>query len=158
MEQTHLYKLYLNRKKSISWNFDNIKNTEELLMTNTYINEIELAKKKNIFYENNIKNGEKDVGQVDNNKDLNLENKLVKYNIENDLYFKRNVKYITSHLNYSNNLKSIIIKENKKENEKINQNNNENENEIKRDSSLDNNNKDEKMEFFNTKNIFGNEN
>ena len=153
--EAHLHKIYPNRKKSISWNIDNIKDSEELLMTNTYINEVELAKKKNIFYENKIKNRERHVGWADNNKDLNLENKLVNYNIENDLYFKRNIQDITSHLNYSNNLKSIIIKENKKEDEKINKNNNENE--IKTDSSLDDNNKEEKMEFFNTKNIFGNE-
>ena len=154
--ESHLYKLHPNRKKSINWNIDNnIKDNDELLMTNTYINEIELKKKKNILNENKIKKKDRHVGWADDANNMNnLENKLVNYNIENDLYFKRNVKDITSHLNYTNNLKSIIIKDIIKEDEK---NINSKENEIKIDSSLDDNNKEEKMEFFNTKNLLRNE-
>ena len=155
--EAHLYKLYPNRKKSVNWNIDsNIKDNDELLMTNTYLNEIELKKKKNIFSDNKIKKKDRHVGWADDINNLNSENKLVNYNIENDLYFKRNVKDITSHLNYSNNLKSIIIKETKKEDEKINNFNN-NDNEVKNDSSLDENNKEEKMEFFNAKNLLKDE-
>ena len=151
--ENHLYKIYPNRKKSINWNIENIKNSEELLIKNTYINEVELTKKKSIINDNKIKNRERHVGWADNNKNLNLENILVNYNIEKDLYFKRNVKDITCHINYFNNLKSIIIKVNKKEEKKIKNNN---ENGIKR-FFFGYNNKEEKMEFFNTKNLFGNE-
>ena len=149
--ETHLHKLLPNKKRSIKWDIENIRDKEELLMTNTYINEVELAKKKNNLTENKIKDNNRHVGWADDNKnDIgDVERKLVNYNIENDLYFKRNIKDITSHLNITKDLKSII-KDNKNEDEKIKTNNNINE--IKIDSSLEEN-KEEKMEFFDTKNM-----
>ena len=154
--EAHLYKLFPNRKKSITWDIDNIKDNDELLMVNTYINEIELKKKKNNFNENNIKNKERHVGWADdkiNQNDDKEDKKLVNYDIENDLYFKRDIKDITSHLNYSKNIKSII-KGNKKEDDKNSNNNNNNQ---KVESSLDENIKEDNMEFFNAKNILQNE-
>ena len=149
--ETHLHKLLPNKKRSIKWDIENIRDKEELLMTNTYINEVELAKKKNNLTENKIKDNNRHVGWADDNKNNigDVERKLVNYNIENDLYFKRNIKDITSHLNITKDLKSII-KYNKNEDEKIKTNNNINE--IKIDSSLEEN-KEEKMEFFDTKNM-----
>ena len=149
--ETHLHKLLPNKKRSIKWDIENIRDKEELLMTNTYINEVELAKKKNNLTENKIKDNNRHVGWADDNKNNigDVERKLVNYNIENDLYFKRNIKDITSHLNITKDLKSII-KDNKNEDEKIKTNNNINE--IKIDSSLEEN-KEEKMEFFDTKNM-----
>ena len=153
--EAHLTKLFPNRKKSTNWNTENIKDNEELLMVNTYINDVILAKKKSISSENKEKNKERHVGWADDKKiNNNPEKKLVNLDIENDLYFKRNVNDITSHLKYSGDLKSII-KPTKKEEEKMKKNYTNLDNEIKTDSSLDN--KEEKMEFFDTKNIFKNE-
>ena len=149
--EAYLHKLLPNKKRSTKWDIENIRDKEELLMTNTYINEVELAKKKNNLTENKIKDTNRHVGWADDNKNNigDVERRLVNYNIENDLYFKRNVKDITSHLNITKDLKSII-KNNKNEDEKIKNNNM---NEIKIDSSIEEN-KEEKMEFFNTKNMF----
>ena len=160
--ENHLHKSLPNRRKSTKWEIENIKDKDELLMTNTYINEVELVKKKNFVNEFKIKDNNRHVGWADHNINNNPalggvagagmgsgepERKLVNYNIENDLYFKRNVKDITSHLNYSN-LKSII-----KNDEGKNKNNNiNNMNDVKVDSSLEDN-KEEKMEFFDTRNL-----
>ena len=154
--EAHLHKIFPNRKKSTSWNIENIKDNDELLMVNTYINEIVLAKKKNILNENKEKNKDRHVGWADD-KNINnsSEKKLVTLDIENDLYFQRNVKDITSHLNYSRDLKGII-KQTKKEDEKMKKSYTNMTNEIKTNSSFDN--KEEKMEFFDTKNLLRNEN
>ena len=130
--EQHLNKVFPNKKKSISWNIDNIKDNDELLMTNTYINEVELKKKKNVFNENAFKTKERHVGWADDRKNLSPDKKLVNYDIENDLYFKKNINDITSHLGAFKDLKSII-KINKKEEEK---NNTYDEKEIKVDSSI----------------------
>ena len=162
--ENHLNKSLPNRRKSTKWEIESIKDKDELLMTNTYINEVELVKKKNFVNELKIKDSNRHVGWADNNNNNNIgagvgpgpgpgaaepERKLVNYNIENDLYFKRNVKDITSHLNYSKDLKSIIKNSNRNEDKN---NNNNNMNEIKVDSSLEDN-KEEKMEFYDTKNL-----
>ena len=162
--ENHLNKSLPNRRKSTKWEIESIKDKDELLMTNTYINEVELVKKKNFVNELKIKDSNRHVGWADNNNNNNIgagvgpgpgpgaaepERKLVNYNIENDLYFKRNVKDITSHLNNSKDLKSIIKNSNRNEDKK---NNNNNMNEIKVDSSLEDN-KEEKMEFYDTKNL-----
>jgi hypothetical protein len=158
--ENHLNKSLPNRRKSTKWEIESIKDKDELLMTNTYINEVELVKKKNFVNELKIKDSNRHVGWADNNNNNNIgagvgpgpgpgaaepERKLVNYNIENDLYFKRNVKDITSHLNNSKDLKSIIKNSHKNED-------NNNMNEIKVDSSLEDN-KEEKMEFYDTKNL-----
>ena len=146
--QIHLHKLFPNRKRSINWSEENIKDNDELLMRNTYINDVELAKKKNLVSESKIKNSERHVGWADDNKNENNEKKLVNYDIENDLFFKKKVKDITSHLNITKELKSIIKKV---ENEDKSDNNN-NKNELCLEESV----KDDKMEFFDTKNILKN--
>ena len=87
--ENHLTKLFPNKKKSTNWNLDNIKDNDELLMANTYINEVVLAKKKQLFNENISKNGEKHVGWADDKKNINIEKNLVNYDVENDLFFKR---------------------------------------------------------------------
>ena len=139
--EAHLNKLYPNRKRSTNWSTNNIKDPEELLMINTYINEVELAKKKNLFLENKTKNHDRRVGWADDKKFQNLGQKFLTYDIENDLYFKKNVKPITSHLN-NKPLKCIIINNNIKV-----------DNELKTDSSMEEKYGDEKFEFFDTKNL-----
>ena len=94
-----------------------------------------------------IKNSERHVGWADENKNENNEKKFVNYDIENDLFFKKNVKDITSHLNTVKELKSIIKKvENEDKSDNINKN----------ELYLEENTKDDKMEFFDTKNILKN--
>ena len=145
--QIHLHKLFPNRKRSINWSEENIKDNDELLMRNTYINDVILSKKKNLISENKVKNSERHVGWADENKNENNEKKFVNYDIENDLFFKKNVKDITSHLNTVKELKSIIKKvENEDKSDNINKN----------ELYLEENIKDDKMEFFDTKNILKN--
>ena len=145
--QIHLHKLFPNRKRSINWSEENIKDNDELLMRNTYINDVVLSKKKNLLSESKTKNSERHVGWADDNKNENNEKKLVNYDIENDLYFKKKVKDITSHLNNTKELKSIIKKV---ENEDKNENNNNNE------LFLEESIKDDKMEFLDVQNILKN--
>ena len=145
--QIHLHKLFPNRKRSINWSEENIKDNDELLMRNTYINDVILSKKKNLVSESKIKNSERHVGWADENKNENNEKKFVNYDIENDLFLKKNVKDITSHLNTVKELKSIIKKaENEDKSDNINKN----------ELYLEENIKDDKMEFFDTKNILKN--
>ena len=149
--EIHLHKLYPNRKKSINWDED-IKDNDELLMRNTYINEVELSKKKNFLTIDDKKSNKRHVGWADDvtiksNSTNGVERNFINYNIENDLYFKKNVKDITSHLDHSKELKSIIkVTNNLEPKIKIIS-------EFKVDSSLEDNNKEEKMEFYDTKNI-----
>jgi hypothetical protein len=97
--------------------------------------------------ESKSKNSERHVGWADKNKNENNEKKFVNYDIENDLFFKKNVKDITSHLNTVKELKSIIKKvENEDKSDNINKN----------ELYLEENIKDDKMEFFDTKNILKN--
>ena len=147
--QIHLHKLFPNRKRSTNWSEENIKDSDELLMRNTYINDVELSKKKNFVSENKVKNSERHVGWADENKSENNEKKLVNYDIENDLFFKKKVKDITVHLVNIKELKSIIKKD---ENEDKTDNININKNELCLEESL----KDDKLEFFDTKNILKN--
>ena len=145
--ENHLFKTLSNKRKSTKWETTNIKDKDELIMTNTYINEVILVKKKDYLNEYKAKSSNRHVGWADfnnnsSNPSENNERKLVYYNIENDLYFKRNVADITAHLNNTKELKSIV---------KVSHNNN-NVDEAKVDSLLEDN-KEEKMEFFDTKNI-----
>ena len=109
-------------------------------MTNTYINEVELKKKKNIFNEKVFKNKERHLAWADDKKNMNPDKKLVNYDIENDLYFKKNVNDITSHLGAFRDLKSIIKKEEEK-NKII-----YNDKEIKVDSSFEDNKEEKEKE------------
>ena len=145
--ENHLHKIYPNKLKSTNWATTNLKDGEELLMTNTYLNEVEISKKK-IFVKQIKKDKNKHIGWADdknNNKNYDPDKKLVNYNIEDDLFLKKNVKDITCHLTRQE-LKSIIKKNNK-----------ENTNDyIKTENSKDNISKindKEKIEFFETKNL-----
>ena len=145
--ENHLHKIYPNKLKSTNWATTNLKDGEELLMANTYLNEVEISKKK-IFVQQIKKDKNKHIGWADdknNNKNYDPDKKLVNYNIEDDLFLKKNVKDITCHLTRQE-LKSIIKKNNK-----------ENTNDyIKTENSKDNISKindKEKIEFFETKNL-----
>ena len=145
--ENHLHKIYPNKLKSSNWATTNLKDGEELLMANTYLNEVEISKKK-IFVQQIKKDKNKHIGWADdknNNKNYDPDKKLVNYNIEDDLFLKKNVKDITCHLTRQE-LKSIIKKNNK-----------ENTNDyIKTENSKDNISKindKEKIEFFETKNL-----
>ena len=145
--ENHLHKIYPNKLKSTNWATTNLKDGEELLMANTYLNEVEISKKK-IFVQQIKKDKNKHIGWADdknNNKNYDPDKKLVNYNIEDDLFLKKNVKDINCHLTRQE-LKSIIKKNNK-----------ENTNDyIKTENSKDNISKindKEKIEFFETKNL-----
>ena len=145
--ENHLHKIYPNKLKSTNWATTNLKDGEELLMANTYLNEVEISKKK-FFVQQIKKDKNKHIGWADdknNNKNYDPDKKLVNYNIEDDLFLKKNVKDITCHLTRQE-LKSIIKKNNK-----------ENTNDyIKTENSKDNISKindKEKIEFFETKNL-----
>ena len=145
--ENHLHKIFPNKLKSTNWATANLKDGEELLMANTYLNEVEISKKK-IFVQQIKKDNNKHIGWADdksNEKNYDPDKKLVNYNIEDDLFFKKNVKDITCHL-IKKELKSIIKKNNK-----------ENTNDyIKTENSKDNISKindKEKIEFFEAKNI-----
>ena len=81
-------------------------------MSNTYINEVEIKKKK-IFFIENKKDNNKHIGWADKNE-KNNDIKLVNYNIEDDLFLKKEIKDITCHL-IKQELKSIIKKNNLEE-------------------------------------------
>ena len=145
--ENHLHKIYPNKLKSTNWATTNLKDGEELLMANTYLNEVEISKKK-IFVQQIKKDKNKHIGWADdknNNKNYDPDKKLVNYNIEDDLFLKKNVKDITCHLTRQE-LKSIIKKNSK-----------ENTNDYtKTENSKDNISKindKEKIEFFETKNL-----
>jgi hypothetical protein len=142
--QIHLHELNPSRKKSVNWIDANIKDRDELIMRNTYINDVEL-KKKAIIFDNKTKNKNKHVGWVDqiNNNNTNSDKKLIHIDIENDLYFKKNVKDITSHLE-KRELKSIIVGKNI---QKIDSN--KNNEQIKTEEE-----KEENLEFFDNQAIF----
>ena len=153
--ENHLHKIFPNKIKSTTWTTTNLKDGEELLMSNTYINEIELTKKK-IFFDQNKKNKNKHIGWADdknNEKVKDKDIKLINYNLEDDLFLKKNVNEITCHL-IKKELKSVIKKSNELEEKKE---------EIKTEESKDYNdinininqsNEKEKMEFFDTKDLF----
>lgn len=56
-------------------------------MSNTYINEVEIKKKK-IFFIENKKDNNKHIGWADKNE-KNNDIKLINYNIEDDLFLKK---------------------------------------------------------------------
>ena len=147
--ENHLNKMYPNRVKSTTWITSNLKDGEELLMANTYINEVEIKKKK-INFEQKIKNNNVHIGWADdknNEKNKGSDAKLINYNLEDDLFLKKNVKDITCHL-IMKELKSVIKKDN----------NIENKEEIKIGDSKDDliinkSNEKEKVIFFDTKEL-----
>ena len=110
--ENHLHKIFPNKIKTTNWNTTNLKDGEELLMSNTYINEVEIKKKK-IFFIENKKDNNKHIGWADKNE-KNNDIKLINYNIEDDLFLKKEIKDITCHL-IKQELKSIIKKNNLEE-------------------------------------------
>ena len=95
----------------INWYFSGLTNKDELLMNNTYLNEKEITKKKylkekknkdknKINENNNIHKIKPHIGWADTiNTNLLGKNYLIrKCEIINDLYFKKNIKPITNHL------------------------------------------------------------
>ena len=125
--ENHLHKIFPNKIKSTTWNTTNLKDGEELLMSNTYINEVEINKKK-IILNKNKKDRNKHIGWADdknNKKNKNSDKKLVNYDIEDDLFLKKNIKDITCHL-IKQDLKSVIKKNNFLEDKKEEQSNSEN--------------------------------
>ena len=144
--ENHLHKIFPNKVKSTTWTTSNLKDGEELLMTNTYLNEVEISKKRNFVEQKKDEN--KHIGWADdiyNEKNHDPDKKLKNLNIEDDLFLKKSVKDITCHL-IKQELKSIIKT-----------NNLENANDYtKTENSKDNISKindKEKIEFFEANNL-----
>ena len=130
--ENHLHKIYPNRIKSTTWSTKNLKDGEELLMSNTYLNEVEISKKK-ILQNFNKKDSNKHIGWADKKENKNNgEIKLVNYNIEEDLFLKKDIKDITCHIG-NKELKSINKISNK-------------------DKEIDMNNKEENIDEININN------
>ena len=145
--ENHLHKIYPNKLKSTTWATANLKDGEELLMANTYLNEVEISKKK-IFVQQIKKDNNKHIGWADdknNDKNYDPDKKLVNYNIEDDLFLKKNVKDITCHLT-KQELKSIIKKNSKEITNDYTKTENSKENISKITDK-------EKIEFYETKNL-----
>ena len=147
--ENHLHKLFPNKIKSTTWTTVNLKDGEELLMSNTYINEVEISKKP-IMFSKNKKDSNKHIGWADdknNEKNKNTDKKLVNYDIEEDLFLKKNIKDITCHL-IRQDLKSVIKKNNLLEDK--------NEELLNTENSKDNiskTNEKDKVEFFDTNDL-----
>ena len=147
--ENHLHKLFPNKVKSTTWTTTNLKDGEELLMSNTYLNEVEISKKK-IFPYQIKKNNNKHIGWADDKNNENNKNKdvrLVNYNLEDDLFLQKNVKDITCHL-IKQELKSVIKKSNNLEDKKEDESKSENSRE-----DFNKSNEKERMEFFDTKDL-----
>ena len=153
--ENHLHKIYPHKIKSTTWTTTNLKDGEELLMSNTYINEVVLPKKK-IFLNQSKKNNNRHIGWADdktNEKIKNSDIRLLNYNLEDDLFLKKTVEDITCHLG-KKELKSVIKKNNNLEEDKK-------EDELKLDNlqddiniiNINKSNEKEKMEFFDTKDL-----
>ena len=128
--ENHLNKMYPNRVKSTTWITSNLKDGEELLMANTYINEVEIKKKK-INFEQKIKNNNVHIGWADdknNEKNKGSDAKLINYNLEDDLIINKSnekekvIFFDTKELLIDNNVK----KEKEEEKEEKEGENNEN--------------------------------
>ena len=83
------------------WNIDDLKNKDELLMRNTYMNEVIIYKKD--IENNNLENKIKSIRHVewgDNKKYARqmAQPGLIHYNIDKDLFLKKNVEDITDHI------------------------------------------------------------
>ena len=147
--ENHLLKLFPNKIKSTTWTTTNLKDGEEILMANTYINEVEIKKKK-INFNQKIKNNNIHIGWADdknNEKNKGSDVKLINYNLEDDLFLKKNIKDVTCHL-IRRELKSIIKKSDKlddKEDIKII--------DSKDDLIINKSNEKEKVIFFDTKGL-----
>ena len=114
-----------------------------------YINEVEIKKKK-INFNQKIKNNNVHIGWADdknNEKNKGSDVKLINYNLEDDLFLKKNIKDVTCHL-IRRELKSIIKKSDKyedKEDIKII--------DSKDDLIINKSNEKEKVIFFDTKGL-----
>jgi protein-tyrosine phosphatase len=118
LNQLISYEEKLNKKSNNSlindWKTYNIKDGDELLMNNTYLNEKQLTKKnylisvkKNEFNETNKKNENNEIIKIKKHIDwadrvnpYNYEKKalILKCEISKDLFFQKNINPITNHL------------------------------------------------------------
>ena len=130
----------LNPKKNISndWTDLVIKDNVEIVMRNTYINEVELSKKK-CFIDNKKKSEIRHVGWVDEKNNGGV---FINFEIEKDLFLKKNVEDINVHLG-NHVLKSCVKKSCIEKKEIVNNNfdKKESEKEKEKDEN-DKNNKD----------------
>ena len=103
MEQLRNFeeKLYDEIQPSANWAIQNLKNDEEILLRNTYINGLEIPK-----FTINSGTVEKNrllrhVGWGDNKKYIKQmqQTGLVHYNLDKDLYLQKNINDVTVHLN-----------------------------------------------------------
>ena len=84
---------------TLFWNIDDLDDKDELLMRNTYMNEVENYKKK-VSLEEKVKNN-RHVVWGDNKKYSKQMDQpgLIHYNIDKDLFWKKNIEDITDHIN-----------------------------------------------------------
>jgi hypothetical protein len=87
-------------KGTISWNNDKIKDKDELLMSNTYMNEIKIDVMKKDDIKNNKFKIMRNVEWGDNKKYVKqmAQPGLIHYNIDNDLFLKQYIEDVTDHL------------------------------------------------------------
>ena len=148
--EIQLQKLNPKRIKSIDWSNNNLKDKEELVMRNTYINEIELRKKKCL--NDSVKKDEKrHVGWADKNDVGNF----INFDIDKDLFLKKNVENVTVHIgkhylksaikNYEIN-NNINIEDRKESNIEEKENTNENVKNTNNDDKENNKNDNKKIE------------
>ena len=109
MNQLEIYENNLFSKKNLikstpNWNSHKIKDKDELVMSNTYINE--LKKDDNIKKEENKNKNNKykimrNVEWGDNKKYVKqmAQPGLIHYNIDNDLFLKKYIEDVTEHIN-----------------------------------------------------------
>ena len=105
MNQLEIYeKNFLSNKTSLkgtpSWNNDKIKDKDELLMSNTYMNEIKIDVMKKEDNKNNKFKIMRNVEWGDNKKYVKqmAQPGLIHYNIDNDLFLKQYIEDVTEHL------------------------------------------------------------
>lgn len=87
-----------NKTQSVNWSGNNLKDSDEILMRNTYVNEIELAKSKFLCVSSGgAQNKLKHISWADNSK-YGKKFNLISLDIDKDLYFQKNVKDISQNL------------------------------------------------------------
>ena len=107
MNQLELYEKELINKNNFfnspsNWNSDNIKDRDELVMRNTYMNEVN--KNKNLIENKSDNNNQnkivRNVEWGDNKKYIRqmAQPGLIHYNVDKDLFLKTNIEDITDHL------------------------------------------------------------
>ena len=116
--------------KDIPWSFENLKNPEEKLLRNTYINGLNLINKqnKNNEFINNNKSNLRHISWADSNPYQQMPISVI--DLDKDLFFKKNVRPIFSH-QQKRFLKPCIKNNNINQNYNNSGNNSQKENEKK---------------------------